>query len=113
MERLARIVVVGYVVITFISVIITYCFSILLDHNNPFLPTLSLLGNEPLESTIFTQCFVVDATILMVVVQLKFVHVYHNLIKLKASKNEFKTNLFGVYAGYLSGTARFILFYKL
>lgn len=105
----ANVVVFVYVAITLVSVLITFMLSVAFGHTNAFLPHLSYLGDKPLESTVFTQCFVVDAAALMLLVQIRFVQVFHCLNKKKASEKAFSANLVGVFAGHSAAVGLFFL----
>ncbi|KAK6616911.1 hypothetical protein RUM43_014881 [Polyplax serrata] len=105
----ARFLIFLYAALTVLSVFLTYLLCLSFGHVTSVLPYLSFLGDKPLESTLFTQLFVIDAAVLMLLVQVRFVQAFRYLNKQKASDRMFAVNYAAVCVGHSAAVGLFVM----
>lgn len=102
-------VLVTYVLFTVISVVCTNYLSFALGHVNAMLPSLSHIGDIPLESTLFTQCFVINAGVLMIINKIRSVYTLIHLRRASYSDTVLTINDVGACLGYCTAAGLFVV----
>ena len=85
-----------------VSCLSIYLTSYLLGHVNPVLPYINYVGDKPPESTFYTQIVVIIGCMLMLIVQIRFVQVFH-YFKMSGITNLYNCmNTVSVFVGYIA-----------